>query len=85
MAAEKTRANISRKITQADQPCRSIAAKIHGTQLLSFEGRTFNPILVAIVKHAKLIVYPGAPHGITDTHKDPLNADLLAFIEEGSA
>ena len=26
MAAEKTRANISREITEADQPCRSIAA-----------------------------------------------------------
>ena len=35
-----------------------------------------------IVKNAKLIVYPGAPHGVTDTHKDQLNADLLAFIQE---
>ncbi len=34
-----------------------------------------------LVKGAKLIVYPGAPHGITGTHKDRLNADLLAFIE----
>jgi len=34
-----------------------------------------------IIKDAKLIVYPGAPHGITDTHKDKLNADLLAFIK----
>jgi non-heme chloroperoxidase len=33
-----------------------------------------------LVKNAKLIVYPGAPHGITDTHKDKLNADLLEFI-----
>jgi non-heme chloroperoxidase len=33
-----------------------------------------------LVKNAKLIVYPGAPHGITDTHKERLNADLLAFI-----
>jgi non-heme chloroperoxidase len=33
-----------------------------------------------LVKNARLIVYPGAPHGITDTHKDRLNADLLAFI-----
>lgn len=32
-----------------------------------------------LVPGAKLIVYPGAPHGLTDTHKDPLNADLLAF------
>ncbi|WP_426337862.1 alpha/beta fold hydrolase [Pseudoduganella sp. S-14] len=34
----------------------------------------------AIVKHAKLLVYPGAPHGLTDTHKDRVNNDLLAFI-----
>jgi non-heme chloroperoxidase len=33
-----------------------------------------------IVKHAELIVYAGAPHGITDTHKDRLNSDLLAFL-----
>jgi non-heme chloroperoxidase len=32
-----------------------------------------------IVKGAVLKVYPGAPHGITDTHKDQLNADLLEF------
>ncbi|MBI5088343.1 MAG: alpha/beta hydrolase [Actinobacteria bacterium] len=36
----------------------------------------------AIVPHAKLVVYPGAPHGITDTHKDQLNTDLLAFLQE---
>jgi len=35
----------------------------------------------AIVKHAKLLVYPGAPHGLTDTHKDQVNRDLLAFIK----
>ena len=33
-----------------------------------------------IVKHAKLVVYPGAPHGLADTHKERLNADLLAFL-----
>jgi non-heme chloroperoxidase len=32
-----------------------------------------------LVKHATLKVYPKAPHGITDTHKEQLNADLLAF------
>jgi len=36
----------------------------------------------ALVKGAKLIVYPGAPHGITDTHKDRLNQDLLAFLQQ---
>jgi non-heme chloroperoxidase len=34
-----------------------------------------------LVKGSKLIVYPGAPHGLTDTHKDKLNADLLEFIK----
>jgi non-heme chloroperoxidase len=34
-----------------------------------------------LVKNAKLVVYPGAPHGLTDTHKDRLNADLLAFLK----
>jgi non-heme chloroperoxidase len=32
-----------------------------------------------LVPHAVLTVYPGAPHGLADTHKDQLNADLLAF------
>jgi non-heme chloroperoxidase len=35
----------------------------------------------SIVKGAKLLVYPGAPHGLTETHKDKVNADLLAFIK----
>jgi non-heme chloroperoxidase len=34
-----------------------------------------------LIKNAKLIVYPGAPHGLADTHKDKLNADLLAFLK----
>ncbi len=34
-----------------------------------------------LVKNARLLVYAGAPHGLTDTHKDQLNADLLAFIK----
>lgn len=36
-----------------------------------------------IVKNAKLTVYKGAPHGLATTEKDRLNADLLAFIQEG--
>jgi len=33
-----------------------------------------------LVKNATLKVYAGAPHGLTDTHKNQLNADLLAFL-----
>lgn len=34
----------------------------------------------ARISGAELIVYPGAPHGITDTHRERLNADLLDFL-----
>lgn len=33
-----------------------------------------------LISNAQLIVYPGAPHGLADTHKDQLNADLLGFV-----
>jgi non-heme chloroperoxidase len=34
----------------------------------------------ALIEGATLKSYPGAPHGITDTHKDQLCNDLLEFI-----
>jgi non-heme chloroperoxidase len=34
-----------------------------------------------IVADAELKVYPAAPHGLTVTHKDQFNADLLEFIK----
>lgn len=36
---------------------------------------------VKLVKNATLLVYEGAPHGLPTTHKDKLNADLLAFLK----
>jgi non-heme chloroperoxidase len=33
-----------------------------------------------LIRNAKAIYYPGAPHGITATHADQINADLLAFL-----
>ena len=35
-----------------------------------------------LIKNAQLIVYPGAPHGLADTHKDRLNQDLLDFLRK---
>src|SRR5204863_730861 len=35
-----------------------------------------------LIKRAKEIYYPGAPHGLTATLQDQVNADLLAFIAE---
>src|SRR6185369_17116669 len=34
-----------------------------------------------LIKGAKEIYYPGAPHGLTATHQDQVNAQLLAFIK----
>ena len=34
-----------------------------------------------LVKGSRLEIYKGAPHGLPTTHKDKLNADLLAFIK----
>jgi non-heme chloroperoxidase len=34
-----------------------------------------------LIKGAKEIYYPGAPHGLTATHQDQVNADLMAFLK----
>jgi non-heme chloroperoxidase len=34
-----------------------------------------------LIKDAKEIYYPGASHGLTATHQDQVNADLLAFLK----
>ena len=36
---------------------------------------------VKLVRNASLKIYAGAPHGLADTHKDQLNADLLEFLQ----
>jgi non-heme chloroperoxidase len=35
----------------------------------------------AIIEGSTFITYPGAPHGLTDTHKERFNADFLAFAK----
>lgn len=53
---------------------------IHGDddQVVPFE--VGGKASAARIKNATLKVYPGAPHGITDTHKDQLGSDLLDFL-----
>jgi non-heme chloroperoxidase len=34
-----------------------------------------------IISNVTLKVYPGGPHGLPDTHKKQLTADLLAFLK----
>jgi non-heme chloroperoxidase len=38
-----------------------------------------------LIKGAQEIYFPGAPHGLTATHQDRLNADLVAFIQSSRA
>lgn len=33
-----------------------------------------------LITEAKEIYYPGRPHGLTATHQDEVNADLLKFL-----
>lgn len=53
---------------------------IHGdadmTAPLSMTGRP----TAALLPHGRLVVYPGAPHGLYVTDRDRLNDDLLTFI-----
>jgi non-heme chloroperoxidase len=53
---------------------------IHGDddQIVPFE--VGGKASAALIDGAELKVYTGAPHGIFETHKDQLNADLLAFL-----
>ncbi|HEY6222893.1 MAG TPA: alpha/beta hydrolase [Gemmatimonadales bacterium] len=38
-----------------------------------------------LIKGAKDVYYPGAPHGITATHQDQINAELLRFLRSSAA
>ena len=42
------------------------------------------PWKVRIMPGAMDIYYPGAPHGITATHQDQVNAELLAFLRSAT-
>ncbi|HSC80027.1 MAG TPA: alpha/beta hydrolase, partial [Chitinolyticbacter sp.] len=55
---------------------------IHGAgdQIVPIE--TTGRATAKLVKGARLIEYADGPHGITDTHKDRLNRDLLDFISQ---
>ena len=38
-----------------------------------------------LIKDVRAIYYAGAPHGITATHMDQVNRDLLEFVRQGGA
>jgi non-heme chloroperoxidase len=51
---------------------------LHGEDDLS--GQDSAKKSAKLIRGAKEIYYPGAPHGLTATQQDRVNADLLAFI-----
>jgi non-heme chloroperoxidase len=59
------------------------------TLVLHGEDDQIVPVRDSSVKSARLIegakdvYFPGAPHGITATHQDQINAELLAFLRSG--
>lgn len=55
---------------------------IHGTDDQIVPIETTGRATAKLVKGARLVEYAGGPHGITDTHKEQLNQDLLRFIKE---
>ncbi len=61
------------------------------TLVLHGEDDQIVPVHDSAVKSARLIpgakdiYYPGAPHGITTTHQEQLNGDLLAFLRSVKA
>lgn len=56
------------------------------TLLMHGEDDQIVPIAAAakkaapLIKNAQAIYYPGLPHGLTATHADQINRDLLAFL-----
>ncbi|GCE02692.1 alpha/beta fold hydrolase [Dictyobacter aurantiacus] len=54
---------------------------VHGDddQIVPIEASAYEA--AKLVKDATLNVYQGAPHGLTLTHKDQFNADLLSFLQ----
>lgn len=54
---------------------------IHGDDDQIVPIDTTARITLKLIKNAILKIYQGGSHGLADTHKDQLNADLLAFIK----
>jgi non-heme chloroperoxidase len=54
---------------------------IHGDDDQIVPVETTGRSAAKLIPNAKLIEYAGGPHGITDTHKDQLNKDLLEFLK----
>jgi non-heme chloroperoxidase len=77
----------NRMLTEADFRAELKAIAVP-TLVIHGDGDATSPIdltgrpTAALVPAARLKVYEGAPHGLFLTHRERLNADLLAFVRE---
>lgn len=55
---------------------------IHGDRDRSMPVEITGKPSAELIPGARLLVYPGAPHGLMFTHMDQLHADLLGFMRE---
>src|SRR5690606_6635227 len=44
--------------------------------------RTTSMKTAQIISNVKTVYYPGAPHGITSTHQEQVNSDILSFLAD---
>ena len=58
---------------------------VHGEDDQVVPVRSSSMKSARIIKGAKDVYYPGAPHGITATHQDQVNAELLQFLRSSPA
>jgi pimeloyl-ACP methyl ester carboxylesterase len=68
-------------LPRVDVPVLIIAGDLDASAPLDLTARP----TASLLPHARLLVYPGAPHGMFLTHIERANADLLEFIGNNSA
>jgi non-heme chloroperoxidase len=76
-----TRTDFRADLPRVDVPVLLIAGDQDVSAPLALTARPSAELL----PHARLKVYPGAPHGMQFTHRDQVNADLLEFIGGSAA
>ena len=58
---------------------------IHGDRDRSTPVELTGKPSAELIPNCRLLIYPGAPHGLMFTHMDELHADLVAFMREREA
>ncbi|MEU4420287.1 alpha/beta hydrolase [Actinoplanes sp. NPDC024001] len=61
--------------------CRVPTLIVHGDADRIAPADTAGRATAALLDRASLLLYPGAAHGLTETHAERFNADLLAFLQ----